>query len=132
MRKSKQESIDELLPIYFANRSEKFKEKFYSRDLEHQYMSIMAWRRRTYKGEEVPTAKGGSNDLLKGLRKVRKGVEAGLELSEADIKKLGRELNLIREALSNYDDIRRQREIETLEREYQKIGDRLNMLRENN
>lgn len=130
MRKSKQESIDELLPAYFAGRSESFKEKFYARDLEHQYMSIMAWRRRSKTPVVAPKEAGVV--LLKDLKKVRRGLELGAELSELEIKKLGRELNLIREALSNYDEIRRQREIEDLEREYEKIAQRLNSLRENN
>lgn len=112
---------------YLNGRSEKFIANYEARDMDHKYLSIMAWKRRQ---KEAPANReDAGSELLKSLRRLRKALENGVVLNENEIKKVGKELNYMREALTNYNDIQRQRAIEALERESQRIAEKLAALR---
>ncbi len=118
MRKSREESVKELLPAFLQGRSQHFIDKFNARDFDRQYQSIMQWKRRASL-EAKPAA---AAELMKILKKVIKTLDNGVEMTSSENQKIGKLLNGVREKLSNQQAIIRQREIEALERQYSAIA----------
>lgn len=142
-RKTIEESIKEIYPLYAEGRSQKQLEAFLAKDVKHQYLSLKAWERRNVtktEGGESPASKpevesttvasSTSNPLVKMLRKVRRAIENGTELNDREISRIGRELNYMREALTNYSRLRTEQEIEKLRRESERIAKRMETLRQ--
>ncbi len=118
MRKSKQQVVDELLPAYFEGRSDAFKERFFARDLEHQYICVKAWHRRSNgtatvrNNGELPAA-----TLLRQLRRFDRFLVSGVDFSKAELEKIQSQLAVLNNNINNYEDLRRQANINRLEKE---------------
>lgn len=132
MRKTRQETVNEFKDAFLEGRSDAFKAKFESRDLSHQYINIMSWRRRQEEGpspRKIAAEEKGQMDFIKSLRKLRKALEKGYTLSDVEIRKAGKELNFMREALSNYANIQRDLQIKALEQKGREIAEQLAALK---
>lgn len=132
MKRPRLETVNEFRDAFLEGRSADFIAKFNERDLNHQYVNIMSWiRRNNAKAKaETPVVEkkevvGGGQKYLSQLRKMRRNLEKGLVLTDLEIRKVGKELNYMREALTNYTKIQRELKIKALEQESQKIADQI-------
>lgn len=123
MRNSKDQTVRENLEAFLAGRTNEYRAKFLAKDLQKQYLSIVNWKRRQEAKAGI-VATSAANTILKYVRSARKALEAGSEMSEAEMNRIARELEGMRESIANYGEIRRQREIESIEREMARMAAR--------
>lgn len=133
MRQPREVTVKELSPLFLEGKSDEYKAAFEAKPLDKRYTTIMNWKRKNEKltGEPV-TVKTDSpaKDIIKQLRKIRKTIELGAEMNESEISKIGREMNVVRETLTNYARIRTARILEEMELERSKMDRRIEALRQ--
>lgn len=123
----REETIKMYVDEYLQGKSEHQKEKFLSKDVNHQYASLMAWKRRKELKDGLVGI--GVAELLKHIRSFRRLVPRASELSANEIKKLYKELEEAKLVLDNYDRLKAQRELEQLEQERRALEQRIDHLR---
>lgn len=130
MRKSRSETVAELREEFLAGKSEDYRNKFDQKNLDQQYAAIANWKRNA-KNLGVATkdlAKTTATTVIGYLKDAHKKLVKLENLSPKESQKIQNLLDKVKDAIDNFDKIKKQQLIESLKNEkvkLQKQGDNI-------
>lgn len=123
----KQETINQLMPLYLKGKSERMKERFLSKDTDRQYNSLINWQSRMEKRkrEENP-----SEYISQAIDKLRSEIRNSRSLKPVDFDYFKKEIESLLDELETAKARIRANLISQLEQQQAEIAKRLNELKE--
>lgn len=109
----KEDTIRLYAEQFLEGKGESARQQFYSKSMERQYTSIMAWRRRHGVGKKE--AGVDINSLVESMRNVSDAIPLIEQLSERDRSRLREAAERIVGVIADFDNIKCRQEISRLE-----------------
>lgn len=131
MRRTKQETIDFYRKDFSAGRSDEFILQFNSKDVNKQYAAIMNWK-RSLRNQEISDNKEKQytfSKLMKHLKDAKFTLENLSSISQKDVEKACEIIDIIKDGIENFDRIKKQRVLEDLIKQEEKLQKEGNSLR---
>lgn len=121
----KEETIKMYRDSYLEGRSEEARVAFMAKSVAKQYSCIMAWRHRMRHSQKSTDG----SEIIDHLKVARKRLANAGEITKVEVETIGAELDALRSGLAHYVELRKEREIEELERQQMQIMERLRSLK---
>lgn len=117
---------------FLAGKDEETRRRFEEKDVEKQYGSIIAWRRRQKKSqtESVDNEVMTPAAILDCLKKIKKNIPDLPSLGQGDAEKILSLIGEIADDIRNFDRIKKSQLLSRLESEQQEIDRQRNSLQE--
>lgn len=122
----KAETVAKYIDEYLSGKSPHVADKFRAKDVNKQYSSIMAWRRKMRQEESTPES---ADVIIENLKRVSTLISNAPSMSDDEIEHLYEQLRLLRNQLDQYKESQRARRISELEQRQQEIARELLILR---
>lgn len=126
MRRTKSETIAEYRDEFLSGKSEKYINKFNEKTEQQQYIAIANWKRQMKALGEATTdlAKTTMTTVVSNLRNAHKNLVKLTELSPKQAAKVQSLLDNVKDAIDNFDLIKKQQLLASLEKEKEDLARR--------
>ena len=123
----KQETINQLMPLYLKGKSERMKERFMAKDQERQYNSLINWQSRMAKRKREQNP---AEFIAQAIEKLRSEIRNARSLKNSDFDYFKNEIQSLIGELDAAETRIRASLINQLEQQQAEITKKLNELKE--
>ena len=123
----KQETINQLMPLYLKGKSERMKERFMAKDQERQYNSLINWQSRMAKRKREQNP---AEFIAQAIEKLRSEIRNARSLKNSDFDYYKNEIQSLIGELDAAESRIRASLINQLEQQQAEITKKLNELKE--